>query len=61
MVKMGGQKLNIGGNWTLTGPYLQHWFIDELDKQRIIKKLLKWVNKKQNHFNIYNVAFLKKI
>ena len=36
-------------------------FIDELEKQIIIKKLLKWANKKQNNFNIYNVAFKKKI
>ena len=26
----------------------------------LFKKLLKWVNKKQNNFNIYNVAFFKK-
>ena len=32
-------------------------FIDELEKQIIIKKLLMWANKKQNNFNIYNVAF----
>ena len=25
--------------------------------QIIIKKLLKWANKKQNNFNIYNAAF----
>ena len=36
-------------------------FIDELQKQIIIRKLLKWANKKQNNFNIYNVAFFKKI
>ena len=35
-------------------------FIDELEKQIIIKKLLKWANKKQNNFNIYNVAFFLK-
>ena len=35
-------------------------FIDELEKQIIIKKLLKWANKKQNNFNIYNVAFFWK-
>ena len=34
-------------------------FIDELEKQIIIKKLLKWANKKQNNFNIYNVVFFK--
>ena len=32
-------------------------FIDELEKQIIIKKLLMWANKKQNNFNIYNVAY----
>ena len=36
-------------------------FIDELEKQIFIKKLLKWANEKQNNFNIYNVAFFKKI
>ena len=37
-------------------------FIDELEKQIIIKKkLLKWANKKQINFNIYNVAFFKEI
>ena len=36
-------------------------FIDELEKQIIIKNLLKWATKKQNSFNIYNVAFKKKI
>ena len=35
-------------------------FTDELEKQRFVKKLLKWANKKQNNFNIYNVAFFKK-
>ena len=34
---------------------------NELETQIIIKKLLKWANKKQNNFNIYNVAFFKKI
>ena len=34
-------------------------FIDELEKQ-ILRKLLKWANKKQNNFNIYNVSFFKK-
>ena len=28
-----------------------------LKKQIIIKKLLKWANKKQNNFNIHNVVF----
>ena len=32
-------------------------FIDELEKQLLIKKLLKWAYKKQNNYNIYNVAF----
>ena len=27
----------------------------------MFKKLLKWANKKQNNFNIYNLTFLKKI
>ena len=36
-------------------------FMDELEKQIVIKKLLNWASKKQNNFNIYNVAiFLKK-
>ena len=35
-------------------------FIDELKKQIIIEKLLKWANKKQNNFNIYNVVFFFK-
>ena len=34
-------------------------FIDELEKQ-LLKKLLKWANKKQNNFNIYNVGFKQK-
>ena len=37
-------------------------FIDELEKQIIIKKkLLKWANKKQNNLNLYNAAFKKQI
>ena len=35
-------------------------FIDKLEKQIIIKKLLKWATKKQNNFNIYNVEFYLK-
>ena len=35
-------------------------FINELEKQLFIKKLLKWANKKCNNFNIYNVVFLQK-
>ena len=25
MINVGGQRPKIGGNWLLTGPYLQHW------------------------------------
>ena len=32
-----------------------------LKNKYLLQKLLKWANKKQNNFNIYNVAFLKKI
>ena len=42
---------------------LQNFFLaftDECEKQMFMKKLLKWANKKQNNFNNYNVAFLKK-
>ena len=42
------------------GAHLKKFFLaftDELKKQIFVKKLLKWVNKKQNKFNIYNVAF----
>ena len=35
-------------------------FIDELEKQIFIRKTVEWANKKQNNFNIYNVAFKKK-
>ena len=35
-------------------------FIDELEKQTIIKKTVKWADKKQNNFSIYNVAFFSK-
>ena len=31
-----------------------------LIKNYLFKKLLKWANRKQNNFNIYSVAFLKK-
>ena len=34
-----------------------HFRISKLEKQIIIEKLLKWANKKQNNFNIYNVDF----
>ena len=46
----------VGHTWEFTfGIY------DELEKQIIIwKKLLKWANKKQNNFYIYNVEFKKK-
>ena len=30
-----------------------------LKNKYLLKKLLKWANKKQNNFNIYNAAFLK--
>ena len=36
-------------------------FTSELQKQIFIETLLKWANKKQNNFNVYNVAFKKKI
>ena len=36
-------------------------FTDELEKQIFTKKVLKWAKKKQNNFNICNVAFKKKI
>ena len=33
-----------------------------LKNKYLLKKLMKWVNKKQNNFNIYNIPlFLKKI
>ena len=35
-------------------------FIDELEKEIVLKKLQKWAKKKQNKFNIYNVEFLLK-
>ena len=35
-------------------------FIDEPEKQIIIIKMLKWANKTQNNFNIYNVEFFLK-
>ena len=35
-------------------------FTSELQKQIFIETLLKWANKKQNNFNVYNVAFKKK-
>ena len=31
-------------------------FIDEIEKQ-LFKNLLKWPNKKQKNFNIYNIDF----
>ena len=31
-----------------------------LNNKYLIKKLLKWANKKQNNFNIYNAAFKEK-
>ena len=35
-------------------------FIDELEKQLFVKKLLKWANKKRKNFNVYNVVLKKK-
>ena len=35
-------------------------FVDELEKQIIIKKTVELGQQKQNNFNIYNVAFFKK-
>ena len=35
-------------------------FIDELEKQLFIKKMLNWVNKKCKNFNICNVVFFLK-
>ena len=35
-------------------------FIDEPEKQ-LLKKLLKWANKKCKNFNIYNIVFFKNI
>ena len=32
-------------------------FVDKLKKQLFIKKLLEWVNKKGQNFNIYVVGF----
>ena len=56
-------KKNITHMWRRWGTP-QNFFsalIDELEKQIIIKKLLKWAIKKQNNLNIYHVAsFLKK-
>ena len=33
-------------------------FIDELEKQLFIKKLLKWANNKCKNFDIYNVLYI---
>ena len=35
-------------------------FIDELEKQLFVKKLLKWANRKRKNFNVYNVVLKKK-
>ena len=43
-----------------TPPHFFLAFIDELEEQIIIKKMLKWANKKKNYFNIQNVAFFRK-
>ena len=41
--------------------YIQNFhlaFIDELEKKNyLLKKLLKWANKRCKNFNIYNVVF----
>ena len=36
-------------------------FIDELENTDLLKKLLKWVNRKHKNFNIHNVVFFKKL
>ena len=45
-----------GGNLRISFWHL----LMNLKNKYVLKKLLKWANKKQNNFNIYNVAFLKK-
>ena len=55
-------KVNITQMWRRWGTPQNFFlpFIDELEKQIIIKKkkkLLKWANKKQINFNICNVVF----
>ena len=35
-------------------------FIDEIVNKYLLKKLLKWANKKCKNCNIYNFVFLKK-
>ena len=40
---------------------ISFWYLLINLKNNYLKKLLKWVNKKQNNFNIFNVAFKKKI
>ena len=41
---------------------ISFWYLLMNLKNKLLKKLLKWDNKEQNNFNIYNVAsfFLKK-
>ena len=36
-------------------------FMMSLKNNYLLKKLFKWINQKQNNFNIYNVAFKNKI
>ena len=50
MCEEGGAQLRIS---------LWHSLINFKNKY-LLKKLLKWANKKQNNFNIYNAAFFKK-
>ena len=45
--------------WGTTQNSFQHLPIN-LKNKYLLKKLLKWTNKKQNNFNIYNPAFLLK-
>ena len=39
---------------------ISFWYLLMNLKNKLLERLLKWDNKKQNNFNIYNVAFLKK-
>ena len=41
---------------------ISFWYLlMKLKNNYLLKQLLKWAKKKQNNFNIYNVAFFKKI
>ena len=58
MYKYFNEEVNLrANNIKQNHTHVKKAFIDELEKQIIIKKLLMWANKKQNNFNIYNVAF----